>query len=212
MKTTAKTTINEILNFRLVVLFFAIWSLVACSSDDDNGVEAPEEEEEVEVITDLTLIFTPTGGGDTVMASAQDPDGEGIEDLEILSNIVLAANTEYILTYTILNGLDADDVEDIVEEIEEEDNEHQIFYGFTEDIFTSPMGDGNIDTATDDLNYNDQDENGLNVGLSTSWTSGDAATGTFRVRLQHQPDLKNAGTGATDGDTDFDVIFGLTIQ
>lgn len=212
MKTKAKTTITEILNLRLLALLCAITSLVACSSDDDNTVEAPEEEEEVEVITDLTLIFTPVGGGDVVMASAQDPDGEGIEDLEVLNDIVLAANTEYTLSYAILNGLDVDDVEDIAEEIEEEDDEHQIFYGFTEDIFSSPMGDGNIDTAADAVNYNDEDENGLNVGLSTSWTTGAAAMGTFRVRLQHQPDIKNAGTGANDGDTDFDVTFGLTIQ
>ena len=146
------------------------------------------------------------------MASAQDPDGEGIQDLAIVTNITLDANTEYDLSFSIQNALDPDDVEDIGEEILEEDNEHQFFFAFTQDIFTSPMGDGNVDTAGDVVNYNDEDENGLNVGLNTSWTTGDAATGMFTARLQHQPDIKTATTGATDGDTDFNLTFTLTIE
>lgn len=213
MKTKRKTTtIKEILNFRVLALLFVMISFLACSDDDDGDAEVPEIEEEVEVITDLTLIFTPTGGGDIVMASAQDPDGEGIEELEIQGDILLAANTEYTLTFNILNGLDPDDVEDIGEEIEEEDDEHQIFFNFTDNIFEDPIGNGNIDTASDNVNYNDEDENGLNVGLSTTWTTGAETSGEFRVRLQHQPDIKDATTGSSDGDTDFDVTFGLSVQ
>ena len=146
------------------------------------------------------------------MASAQDPDGEGIQDLQIEDEITLTANTEYVLTFNIQNALDPDDVEDIGDEILEEDNEHQFFFAFTEDIFAMPMGDGNIDASSDTILYEDEDENGLNVGLETFWTTGDAATGTFTARLQHQPDIKTATTGATDGDTDFNLTFTLNIE
>ena len=194
----------------LAILFTAV--IVSCSSDDDT--EAPEEEEEVEVITSVTLMFTPTAGGTPVTASAVDPDGEGAQELQIVNPIELEVNTEYTMTYMILNALDPTDPEDIGEEILEEDNEHQFFYSFSNGAFASPTGNGNIDNASDPLNYNDQDENGNPVGLSTSWTTPETplAEGMFTARLQHQPDLKSATTGANDGDTDFDLTFTLNIQ
>lgn len=206
-------TINQIMNLRLMALLFAVITIVSCSSDDD-GVAPPEEEEELEVITNVTLIFTPAGGGTPVTATAVDPDGEGIQELQVAGAITLAVDTEYTLTYNILNALDPNDVEDIGDEILEEDNEHQLFYSFTNDAFANPMGNGNIDTASDPVNYNDQDENGNNVGLSTTWTTPSTTTsgGMFTARLQHQPDIKTATTGANDGDTDFDLTFVLNIQ
>jgi len=194
----------------LAMLFLAI-IITSCSSDDD---QAPEEENEVEVITNLSLIFTNTAdASDIVSATAVDADGAGIGELVVLESIDLAADTEYTLTYSILNALNPDDVEDIAEEIEEEDFDHQIFYGFTEDIFASPVGDGNIDSSSDAVNYNDEDVNGNPVGLSTTWTTAaTASTGIFTTRLQHQPDLKSATTGASDGDTDFNLTFTINIE
>lgn len=183
-------------------------TLVFTSCKDD---EAPEVENVVEVFTDVTLVFTPEGGGTAISALAQDPDGVGSQPLVVQDEITLAAETTYTLTLEIFNNLETPG-EDIGAEILEEDNEHQFFFSFTEGAFSSPTGDGNIDTAADPINYNDQDENGANVGLNTSWTTGVASTGTFRIRLQHQPDVKTATTGSNDGDTDFDLSFTLNIQ
>lgn len=204
-------TINQIMNLRLLALLFAVITIASCSDDDD---AAPAEENELEVITNVSLIFTPTAGGDVVMARAEDPDGEGIAELQILDAINLNTDTEYVLTYEILNALDPSDPKDIVKEIAEEDNEHQLFYGFTTDVFANPVGSGNIDNASGVVVYNDQDENGYNVGLSTTWTTATtpSSEGTFTTRLQHQPDLKSGTTGANDGDTDFDLTFVLNIQ
>ena len=70
---------------------------------------------------------------------------------------------------------------------EDEDDEHQFFFSFPEGAFSTPAGDGNIDNASDAINYLDKDENGNNVGLYTSWTtSTDAKTGRFKVVLMHQ--------------------------
>ncbi|MEM7485130.1 MAG: GTP cyclohydrolase [Bacteroidota bacterium] len=205
-------TIEKFMNYRLLALLFAGLMITSCSDDDD----APEEEEELEVITSVTLIFTNDADAtDTVTATATDSDGLGVAELEVQGGITLAADTQYTLTFEILNGLDPDDVEDIGEEILDEDNEHQFFFSFTADAFDSPGGNGNIDTASDPINYNDQDENGNPVGLSTSWTtpaSGTTTDGTFTVRLQHQPDIKTDSTGANDGEDDFDLEFVLNIQ
>ena len=205
-------TINPFKNLQLLAILFSVITIIGCSTEDDI---APEEENEVEVFTDVTLIFTNTAdNSDVVRASAQDPDGTGIQELEILDAITLAADTEYTLTYEILNALDPSDVENIGDEILEEANEHQFFFSFTENVFANPTGDGNIDAAADPINYNDDDENGNPVGLSTTWTTTSTASSekSFTVRLQHQPDVKTASSGSNDGDTDFALTFDLNIE
>ncbi len=205
-------TINPFKNLQLLAILFSVITIIGCSNNDD---DAPEEENEVEVFTDVTLIFTNTADiSDVVRASAQDPDGTGIQELQILNAITLAADTEYTLIYEILNALDPADVENIDDEILEEDNEHQFFYSITEDAFANPTGNGNIDAAADPINYNDADENGNPVGLSSTWTTAGTASsgGSFTVRLQHQPDVKTATSGSNDGDTDFALTFALNIQ
>jgi len=165
----------------------------------------------VEVFTDVKLVFTPKGGGAAVEAAAQDPDGAGVQELQVLGAINLAANTEYLLSLMIENCLE-DPCEDMNEEIAEEAEEHQFFFAFTNDAFTSPVGNGNIDNASDPINYIGFDGNGNPVGLNTNWTTGSASTGTFTVQLQHQPDVKTATSGSTDGDTDFALTFNLNIN
>jgi hypothetical protein len=205
-------TINPFKNLQLLAILFSVITIIGCSNDDDI---APEEENEVEILTDVTLIFTNTAdNSDVVRASAQDPDGTGIQELQILDAITLAADTEYTLTYEILNALDPADIENIGDEILEEDNEHQFFFSFTENIFADPTGNGNIDATADPINYNDADENGNPVGLSSAWTTAGTASseGSFTVRLQHQPDVKTATSGSNDGDTDFELTFALNIE
>lgn len=184
----------------------------ACKKDDDEVV--PQAENEQEVITDVKLIFTnATDAKDVVEARAQDPDGAGVEELKILDEINLDVSKTYNLTFEIMNNLESPG-EDIGDEIKEEDNEHQIFFSFSENAFTTPTGNGNIDTASDPISYNDKDENGYSVGLLTSWTTASTqlSKGTFTVKLQHQPDVKTATSGANDGDTDFELKFVLNIN
>lgn len=196
--------------FKLNILLYSLLSLVIFTACEDDDV-VPEEEEEMEVITDVTLIFTSDAGA-VVTASAQDPDGEGVQELVVLDEIQLQAGTNYTLTFDIMNNLETPG-ESIGEEIAEEDDEHQIFFAWTEGAFSNPTGNVNIDNASDPVNYNDADGNGNPLGLNTSWTAGDPTTAaSFTVRLQHQPDVKTSTSGANDGDTDFELQFRLTIQ
>ncbi len=196
--------------FKLNILLYSLLSLVIFTACEDDDV-VPEEEEEMEVITDLTLVFTSDAGA-VVTASAQDPDGVGVQELVVLDEIQLQAGTNYTLTFDIMNNLETPG-ESIGEEIAEEDDEHQLFFAWTEGAFSNPTGNGNIDNASDPVNYNDADGNGNPLGLNTSWTAGDPTTAaSFTVRLQHQPDVKTSTSGANDGDTDFELQFRLTIQ
>ena len=153
------------------LLAFLATSILMAGCNDD---EEPEVENELEVITDVTLIFTNDADAtDVVEASAQDPDGAGVEELQILDEITLDVDKTYTLTFEIFNNLETPG-EDIGDEIQEEDDEHQLFFSFSDGAFADPTGNGNIDNASDPLNYNDADGNGNPLGLSTTWTTSSA--------------------------------------
>ncbi|MEL6560152.1 MAG: hypothetical protein AAFQ94_18330 [Bacteroidota bacterium] len=190
----------------ILLASFAFMSLFLASCNDD---EEPEEENLPEIITDVTLTFTPEGGGTAVTATATDPDGDGVADLAVSGPVNLAANTTYTLAITIFNSIAN---ENVTEEIEEEDDEHQFFFSFTDGAFSSPMGNGNVDNRDDAVNYEDEDGGGLPLGLETMWTTGDAASGSFRVILKHQPDIKSSTSTSNDGESDFDISWTLNIQ
>ena len=188
--------------------FFIALFLSGCENDD------PAREDTPELITQVTLTFTPPGGS-PITVTATDPDGEGIQDLIVDGPINLAKNTTYTLTLELINGLanPADPAYNITEEVEEESDENLFFFAWTNHTFSDPAGDGNIDNRSDAVNYNDTDANGLPVGLSTTWTTADvSASGTFRVILKHQPNLKSATSTATMGESDVDLTFTLNVN
>jgi hypothetical protein len=207
MKTWIKTGVLSGLLAGL--LFFS-----GCENKD------PEPENIPELITKLTLRFAPAGGGAVVTVTATDPDGEGVKDLQVDGPITLVKGTQYNLTLELINGLYAPGEEgyDLTEEIEEEADEHQFFFGFSEGVFSSPAGKGNIKESASDIpgpiNYLDQDKNGRPLGLITSWTTANASASgkTFRIMLKHQPDIKSTSSTSLDGETDLDISFILNVN
>tara|TARA_Y100000766_G_C18900954_1_gene603383 strand:- start:1955 stop:2581 length:627 start_codon:yes stop_codon:yes gene_type:complete len=184
--------------------------LVGCKKDEED----PHHEHDHEVFTDVKLIFTNTEDSeDIVEATAQDSDGEGVDILQVKNAINLDTSKSYTLTFEIMNNLETPG-ENIGAEIKEEDDEHQVFFSFSEGAFSNPSGNGNIDKASDPIVYNDKDENGFPVGLNTSWetSSTPLEKGTFTVQLQHQPGVKTATSSVEDGDADFVLRFELNIN
>ncbi|MGY6559630.1 MAG: hypothetical protein ACXIT9_10175 [Nitritalea sp.] len=196
---------NKLHTLLLAVLMIGLG--FACSE-----AEAPEEENEVEIFTDVELIFTAEDGSHVVRALAEDPTGGlALNSAFTVAPITLRPNTAYVLTFELLNRL-VSPVEDVQEEIRDEDDEHQIFFEFTENVFSDPMGIGNIQNRNGAINYLDFDDNDLPVGLETRWVTGAPVTGAaFRVWLAHQPGVKTATSTAQDGDVDFDITFELNI-
>lgn len=183
--------------------------LSGCSKDD------PQKEDTPELITNVALVFTPTGGGPSVTTSATDPDGEGVQDLVVDGPIDLAAGTQYVLTIELVNALVpiGQPGHSVTDEVAEEGQEHMFFFGWTGGVFQTPSGDGNIDNRSDEVDYIDLDAGGLPLGLLTTWTSASATgTGTFRLVLKHQPGAKTATSGSTVGETDLDLTFTVNIQ
>lgn len=185
--------------FFLAMLGFFVLS---CGTDDP-----PPLEEEEEIITKVDLVFTSSTGQIT-LGSAIDPDGEGPQNLNATDQIVLTPNTDYTLSIMLLNTIAN---EDITEEVKDEGEEHQFFFSWTEGLFASPTGNGNIDNPSDSVNYRDTDTNGLPVGIESFWSTGDSNSGTFRVLLKHQPGSKTSSSNSGTGDTDIDLTWPILV-
>jgi hypothetical protein len=203
--------------FRHLMLSLITGSLIflsGCKNDD------PEPENIPELITKVTLKFTPAGGGAVVSVTATDPDGEGVQDIKVDGPINLVKGTQYTLALELINGLynAGEDGYNLTAEVEEEGDEHQFFFRFSEGAFSSPTGTGNIkdnsSTATGSINYLDKDVSNLPIGISTSWTSSGVAASakSFRVVLKHQPDIKSSTSTSLDGESDLDISFVLNVN
>jgi len=184
----------------IFILFASI--LIACDNND------PKKEDVPELITKVTLTFTPTTGP-PVVATATDPDGEGVQNIKNDGPINLKSNTTYLLTIQLVNGLaqPTDEAYDVTKEVRNNGAEHQFYFNWSADEFTNSVVDysGGSDS---------KDQNGLPLGLTTTWTTkGNAvAASNFRVILKHQPGLKSSTSTVNDGETDVDVTFDLGVN
>ncbi len=207
--TKLKTVIEQFLS----ITFFVTYLLVFSSCKEDN----PAKEDVPELITKATLTFTPNGGGSAVVVTATDPDGEGVQDIKVDGPINLSPNKTYLLTLELINGLAASTAPEykVTDEVEEEGDEHIFFFAWTNNAFSNPTGNGNIDARADAVNYsgatNSKDANGKPLGLTTTWTTA-TLSGSFRVLLKHQPGLKTDTSDSNTGETDLDLTFTLNVN
>ncbi len=181
--------------YLLAVPLIAVVSLTSCEKDDP---DIPNEEE---LITTLIYTLTPDGGGTAIEFRFTDLDGDG-GDAPIISNGTLAANTTYSGAVTLLNEAETP-AENITEEVEEEDEEHQLFF--------------TIISANATVAYADADADGNPVGLATTVTTTGASTGTLTITLRHEPNKDGANVSSGDitnagGETDIEVTFDVTVQ
>lgn len=181
-------------------LFFALvfatcLTFTACDKEDP---VIPNEEE---LITSLNYILTPTDSGTAITLSFKDLDGDGGTD-PIIAGGTLAANQTYTGTLELLNETESP-AESISKEIEEEEEEHQFF--FLSDILGL------------NITYNDEDADGNPIGLSSTLTTGEAASGSITIILRHEPDKSATGVAEGDstnagGETDIEVTFPVDVQ
>src|SRR5687768_17185938 len=139
--------INRLMNSNFLKLMSAVLAIVSLSVMSGCDSDDPQKEDVPELITKATLTFTPSGGGPPVVANATDPDGEGVQDIEVEGPINLNAATSYTLTIQLINELaqPTDPAYKVTEEVEEEGDEHMFFFSWTNNVFNDPTGNGNID-------------------------------------------------------------------
>lgn len=191
--------------------FIYIFILLLAGCDNNND---PQKEDVPEMITKVTLKFT--GGGQVVTVTATDPDGDGVQNIQTDGSLKLSKNTQYTMTMELINGLadPGDEAYNVTAEVNKESDEHMFFFAWTNNAFSTPSGNGNIDNRSDPVDYQDVDANSLPLGLNTKWKTTDVATpaATLRVLLKHQPALKSATSSSSDGETDLDLTFDLVVE
>jgi hypothetical protein len=190
--------------------------LAACGGDDDDtGGDGNENE----VITTVTLEFSPEGGGEAIAFEWNDPDGDG-GSAPIIDPIALADGTTYTLAVGFENRLE-DPPEIITEEVSDESDQHQIF--FTGSAVNGPASDQ--PDAPLAQSYTDEDANGFPIGLESTIVAA-AGTGDLTVTLRHLPpvngtavktdsladDVKASGFGELPGTTDALVTLPVTVE
>ncbi|MEX0967644.1 MAG: type 1 periplasmic binding fold superfamily protein [Bacteroidia bacterium] len=186
--------LNAILLATLVVLMFS----ASCKKDEPDDPIIPHEEE---VITTLRYSLIHDTVGIPVVLSFQDLDGDG-GNPPVVTADTLRAHTTYSGSLTLLNELETP-AENITEEIEEEASDHQFF-------FQSTLSNLIVE-------YDDADEDGYPVGLSTTLTTGSPGSGTITIILRHEPEKDAAGVASGDianagGETDIEVTFNVDVK
>ena len=181
--------------FLTLTLLSVVLSFTSCSSDDDASPQVVNEEE---VIT--TVIVELSLGTNVITLQSQDLDGDGPNAAVITpaGGITLNSGTSYTGTIRFLNELESP-AEDITIEVEDEDDEHQVF-------FTT---NGGLDVNTAYTNF---DGNGNPLGTNFTVTANTASSGTLTFTLIHEPTKPNTGLSDAGGETDIEVTFDVTIN
>ncbi len=174
-------------------------SMLYFSCQKDEPAVVPNEEE---LITTVKLTLTPVDGGEKIVFSFTDLDGDGAK-APVVVNGKLKANTAYTTSISLLNEL-AKPAEDITEEIQSEKEEHQFFYISAPELKL---------TTT----YSDFDVNNKPVGLLTKIQTGNASNGKLKISLIHEPNksaegVANGNPSKAGGETDIEVQFDVTIE
>ena len=189
-------TINTI---ACVISFATLF--ISCSNEND---ATPVNEEEL--ITTITAVFTPEGGGSAVTLNSRDLDGDGPNAPVITISGPFTQNTTYNGVVAFTNE-SVSPAEDITAEIVAEAEDHQIFYQTT-----GSLPDFIYSTTAENV-----DANGKPIGLQTVFTTTTAATGVLKISLIHLPNKTAAGVAAGDptnagGNTDATEEFSVRVE
>ena len=187
---------------KTIALVFSTVAIFTSCSDDDNK-STPVNEEELITTVKVTL----TNGTNTITLTSKDLDGpDAPGEREITVDGPLLANTTYTGKVELLNETDvpAEIISAIIEESAEEKLDHQFFFGTLSGLLGT-------------FNYTDQDGEGKPIGLSFTFTTGAASTGSLSVTLIHLPNKSETGVSSGDitnagGTTDAQAIFPITVQ
>lgn len=188
-------------NLKITTLaLVALLALSSCSKDDTTPVN------EEELITTVTVVFTPQGGDTPITLQYKDLDGDGPNAPLTTVSGNFAQSKTYYGAVTFKNEV-ANPIEDITPEIITEGEDHQLFYEKTGTLnaFTYGTASGNFDV------------NGKPIGLQSVFTTTGAASGTLKITLKHLPNKSGANVAAGDitnsfGNTDVEVTFDIVVE
>lgn len=173
-----------------------VTSLLSCKKDKDLSPLPAPVNNPPEVITSLHLTFVDSSNISSVQTfKFRDPDGDGGNPPVQRDTIKISANKTYSVSVSFFDET-KNPIANITNEINNEKNDHQLFFNFS---------GVNVQSF-----YLDKDGNNLPIGLMNLWRVKATSNGTVKVVLKHQPGIKN--NSQSTGESDADVDFQLKIQ
>ena len=166
---------------------------VSCSKDDD-----PVAVNEEEVITTMIVTLVPSDASTNVTLKTQDLDGDGPNAPVVTVSGNLKASLTYAGSVKFLNETETP-AEDITLEVEEEADDHQLFY---------TVGSG----LTMGVASTNNDSKGNPLGIKFDVKSLSASFGKLTFTLRHKPKKPNTGLADAGGDTDIEATFDIVIE
>lgn len=178
---------------KLMILAVAVGTMTFQSCKKDKLPDVNDNE----LITTFRLKFVNNAdASDTKLVTWKDIDGDG-GAAPVIDPLTLKVNASYAVTVDAVLDESKTPVGDTRAEVLEENFDHLFVY--------APSAGLNLTFS----NF-DKDKNNLPVGLTATGTTGAASTGTLKITLRHQPDVKD-GT-FVPGSTDLEAIFPVTIK
>ena len=174
----------------LFVFTVAVFIFSGCDNED------PKPVNEEEVITTLELNLLPAAGGSPVTLKFFDADGEQGNTAPVITvSGPLQAGATYSGVIELWNETVSPPA-NITEEVAEEADDHLFCFDVSGDITIA---------------YQDEDANGLPLGVITTWTVGQAGAAEVTVSLRHQAGTKT-GECPGSGESDVEVAFDLNVN
>ena len=184
-------------SFKSIMLALGALSLVVvgCKKDEVKPTDV-HEHNDGELITTLELKFV--NNDTTFVVTFDDPDEDGGNDPIKHDQINLLKNTEYRVELTLLDKTKTP-YDTISNEVLEEADHHLFFYSSTPvDLFEY-------------IKIEDKDSKDRDLGLRSTWKTKPAVgSGKVKVKLMHQPSIKDGKS--EKGDTDIQVEFPVVIK
>jgi hypothetical protein len=201
-----------------VALLCTIGGLMIAACDDP--ANPPPGAGDPENISRVTITLTPVGGGTAVTSFILDADGTALPNPPNppSATLTLTKGVTYNGTITLLNDIDAGNVINITDEVEEEGNFHRFFYTITANAATPrdsidvPTPDATRQITISSLNNDTQTTPaplGTTFQLAVAAGAPSGPT-TLNVQLHHFEASKGTGLGTTF-DMDLDVSFPVSV-
>lgn len=177
----------------LAMLFIAFGVMMSCSDDDDNDPDSDGDHDDVH---ELVVQITDENGlvQEYEFEAEHDHDGDDDDDDDDHDHEEVEIDLLPNHTYTVKMIFKNEDEEDITSDIPKK--EHLVCF--------------EVEDANLTIVRNDQDENGIEVGFDSTWTTGAESEGELEVIVRHQIDKASIGTenceaGGADVEADFHV-------
>lgn len=167
--------------------------LAGCQED---GVTVNEKE----TITTVTVTLKPKTGATLTLRWDDLNFNSAVDAGEVTPTPALLANTTYAATIELLNKSN-ESILNVSDEVRSEASDHIV-------CFTA----SNIIVGFSGF---DKDYNKLRLGLTSSWKTTVAGSGTVNIKLRHQPRVKTGDCplpgDAAAGETDVEVTFNVMV-